>query len=122
MSAPIKLAAIRHAVSALHHAADEGTCDRRYADALQQAGETLDELIAAAREAEADYRQLVGMNTERLSAALAPFEPEPGTASAQQGFWQDFDDSGVVADSLAGIQQPLTPGQLAEGDTTAERA
>lgn len=45
MSAPSKIAAIRHAVSALHGAADGGADTRRYADALQEAGAALGELI-----------------------------------------------------------------------------
>ncbi|MBN5141618.1 hypothetical protein JY471_03640 [Stenotrophomonas maltophilia] len=50
MSAPCKIAAIRHAVSALHGAADDGADTRRYADALQEAGAAIDELIAADEE------------------------------------------------------------------------
>ncbi|TGW21064.1 hypothetical protein E4417_06750 [Stenotrophomonas maltophilia] len=50
MSAPSKIAAIRHAVSALHGAADDGADTRRYADALQEAGSAIDELIAADEE------------------------------------------------------------------------
>ena len=53
MSAPSKIAAIRHAVSALHGAADDGCDTRRYADALQEAGAALDALIAA----DEDYDQ-----------------------------------------------------------------
>lgn len=48
MSAPSKITAIRHAVSALYGAADDGADTRRYADALQGAGAALDELIEAA--------------------------------------------------------------------------
>ncbi|HGM6050899.1 TPA: hypothetical protein ACKP5I_004675 [Stenotrophomonas maltophilia] len=50
MSAPCKLAAIRHAVSALHGAADDGADTRQYADALQETGSAIDELIAADEE------------------------------------------------------------------------
>lgn len=45
MSAPCKIAAIRHAVSALHGAADDGADTRRYAESLQQAGAAIDELM-----------------------------------------------------------------------------
>lgn len=48
MSAPCKIAAIRHAVSALHGAADDGADTRRYAVALQEAGANVDALIEAA--------------------------------------------------------------------------
>nr|WP_313269000.1 hypothetical protein [Stenotrophomonas geniculata] len=48
MSAPCKIAAIRHAVSALHGAADDGADTRRYAEALQQAGSDIDLLVEAA--------------------------------------------------------------------------
>lgn len=47
MSAPSKIAAIRHAVSALHGADDDGADTRRYADALQEAAEAIDALVAA---------------------------------------------------------------------------
>lgn len=47
MSSPSKIAAIRHAVSALHGAADDGSDTRRYAEALQEAGEAIDALVAA---------------------------------------------------------------------------
>ena len=50
MSAPCNIAAIRHAVSALHGAADDGADTRRYAEALQEAGSAIDELIAADEE------------------------------------------------------------------------
>lgn len=49
MSAPSKIAAIRHAVSALHGAADDGSDTRRYADALQEAGAVIDALIEASK-------------------------------------------------------------------------
>lgn len=48
MSAPCKIAAIRHAVSALHGAADDGADTRRYAEVLQQAGSDIDLLVEAA--------------------------------------------------------------------------
>ncbi|WP_093534231.1 hypothetical protein PWP89_13130 [Stenotrophomonas rhizophila] len=47
MSAPSKIAAIRDAVSALHGTADDGADTRRHADALQEAGATVDALIDA---------------------------------------------------------------------------
>lgn len=54
MSVPCKIAAIRHAVIALHGAADDGADDgadtRRFADALQEAGAAIDELIGADEE------------------------------------------------------------------------
>lgn len=50
MSGPCKIPAIQHAVSALHGAADDGADTRRYADALQQAGSAIDELVAADEE------------------------------------------------------------------------
>ncbi|CAM4280964.1 hypothetical protein CR156_06440 [Stenotrophomonas lactitubi] len=49
MSAPSNIAAIRHAVSALHGAADDGADTRRYADALQEAGAAINELMDEAR-------------------------------------------------------------------------
>lgn len=55
MSAPSKIAAIRHAVSALHGAADVGADTRRYADALQEAGAAIDALI----EADAEWHNLM---------------------------------------------------------------
>lgn len=55
MSAPSKIAAIRHAVSALHGAADDGADTRRYADALQEAGAEIDALI----EADAEWHNLM---------------------------------------------------------------
>lgn len=51
MSAPSKIAAIRHAVTALHGAADDGADTRRYAEALQEAGASIDALIEAANRA-----------------------------------------------------------------------
>ncbi|SLM23941.1 hypothetical protein [Stenotrophomonas indicatrix] len=45
MSGPCKIAAIRHAVSALHGAADDGADTRRYAEALQETGAAIDELM-----------------------------------------------------------------------------
>ncbi|MGA6536908.1 hypothetical protein ACPEH7_01990 [Stenotrophomonas sp. NPDC101269] len=45
MSAPSTIPAIRHAVSALHGAADDGADTRRYADALQETGAALGELV-----------------------------------------------------------------------------
>ncbi|WP_295573831.1 hypothetical protein [uncultured Stenotrophomonas sp.] len=53
MSAPSKITAIRHAVSALHAAADDGAGTRRYAEALQEAAEAIDALVAA----DEDYDQ-----------------------------------------------------------------
>ncbi|MBN4972878.1 hypothetical protein JY404_00285 [Stenotrophomonas maltophilia] len=53
MNAPCKIAAIRHAVSSLHGAADDGADTRRYADALQEAGAAIDALVAA----DEDYDQ-----------------------------------------------------------------
>lgn len=47
MSAPVKIAAIRHAVSALHGCADDVADTRSYADSLRQLGTALDELIEA---------------------------------------------------------------------------
>ncbi|QIO87697.1 hypothetical protein G9274_001382 [Stenotrophomonas rhizophila] len=47
MSAPSKIPAIRHAVSALHGAADDGADTRRYADLLQETAVGLDELVEA---------------------------------------------------------------------------
>lgn len=47
MSAPSKIPAIRHAVSALHGGADDGADTRRYAEALQEAGTAVDEAIDA---------------------------------------------------------------------------
>ncbi|WP_153164359.1 hypothetical protein [Stenotrophomonas nematodicola] len=47
MSAPSKIPAIRHAVSALHGAADDGADTRRYAEQLQEAAAGLDELVEA---------------------------------------------------------------------------
>ncbi|MBN4937310.1 hypothetical protein JY409_04540 [Stenotrophomonas maltophilia] len=58
MSAPSKIAAIRHAVSALHGAADDGADTRRYAAALQEAGAALDDLIAAGSRVTAAFRAL----------------------------------------------------------------
>lgn len=49
MSAPSTIPAIRHAVSALHGAADDGADTRRYAEALQEIGEAIDKLLAEAR-------------------------------------------------------------------------
>lgn len=53
MSAPSKIAAIRHAVSALHSAADDGADTRRYAEALQEAAQAIDALV----QADEDYDQ-----------------------------------------------------------------
>ncbi|WP_329894412.1 hypothetical protein [Stenotrophomonas sp. SMYL20] len=53
MSAPSKIAAIRHAVSALHGAADDGADTRRYAEALQEAAQDIDALV----QADEDYDQ-----------------------------------------------------------------
>lgn len=47
MSAPCNIPAIRRAVSALHGAADDGADTRRYAEALQEAGAAVDELVSA---------------------------------------------------------------------------
>lgn len=47
MSAPCNIPAIRHAVSALHGAADDGADTRRYAETLQEAGAAIDELVSA---------------------------------------------------------------------------
>lgn len=59
MSAPVDVrAAIRHAVSALHGAADDGADTRRYADALHEAGVAVAELIAAADENRKKYGRL----------------------------------------------------------------
>ena len=72
MSAPSKLAAIRHAVSALHGAADDGADTRRYADALQETGVAIDALIEAADDAlqATPGAHQINANT-RLMAALA---------------------------------------------------
>lgn len=51
MNTPVDIrAAIRHAVSALHGAADDGADTRRYADALHEASVAVAELIAAAND------------------------------------------------------------------------
>jgi hypothetical protein len=77
MSRPSTIAAIRHAISALHGAADEGADTRRYADALQEAGAAIDDLIEAAKAARAGLQHMRGpesiiyARTQELDAALA---------------------------------------------------
>lgn len=77
MSAPVDVrAAIRHAVSALHGAADDGADTRRYADALHKAGVAVDELIA---ERDARERWI-----EHLAAFIGP--------GAMPGLRKSFDE------------------------------
>ena len=71
MSAPSKITAIRHAVSVLHGAADDGADTRRYADALQGAGAELDELIEAVAQYRLSASTTNRLHVARLDAALA---------------------------------------------------
>jgi len=64
------LKTIMHSVSVLHHAADQGVLERRYADALHESKAHIAELIAIASKLTAYNHKLMRSETDALRAAL----------------------------------------------------